>query len=435
MKLKIITIIFTLVLSGGISACASDQAAPRPDSTPTPTPSTQRTHVVVAEGVVMPVQHTSLSFQIGGRVAVIQVEEGQPVTAGQLLAQLDDSIYQSAVETAEAGLAQTQANLENVMAPPTAAQLDQARAVLDKAQAGLAQIVAGPTQADIDVAKAQVAQAQAQLNKVLAGTRDEDLQAASARMLQAQAEVQIAQANYDKNVFGDPQVAEPYGIALQKATLTYDATKADYDKLVKGATSQDIGIAQAGVRLAEASLAKLQAGATPNQIAQAMADVANAKAGLARLQEGATDQQIAVAQAAVAVAQKQVKSARTQLSQTQLVAPFDGVIGARQIDQGQTVGPGTPAFSLGQTSTWQIEINNLTQIDIGNVHEGAKVTINLDALPGEKFTGQVARITPQSQTQAGDVTYKVLIDIVSGDTSRLRWGLTGFVDIEYGPSL
>ena len=435
MKLKTITIIFVLVLGSGISACASGQAAPLPASTPTPSPSTQPAHVVVAEGIVMPVEHTNLSFQIGGRVTIIQVEEGQQVTAGQLLAQLDDSIYQSGVETAEAGLAQAQANLENVVAPPTAAQLDQARAVLDKAQAGLAQIVAGPTQSDIDIAKAQVAQAQAQLNKVLAGTRDEDLQAASAQMLQAQADVQIAQANYDKNVFGDPQVAEPYGIALQKATLTYDAAKADYDKLANGATSQDIGIAQSGVRVAEASLAKLQAGATPNQIAQAMADVANAKAGLTRLLEGATDQQIAVAQAAVAVAQKQVKSARAQLSQTQLLAPFDGVIGARQIDQGQTVGPGTPAFSLGQTSTWQIETDNLTQIDIVNVHVGAGVTVKVDALPGEKFTGRVARITPQSQTQAGDVTYKVLIDIVSGDTSRLRWGMTSFVDIEYGPGL
>ena len=306
---------------------------------------------------------------------------------------------------------------------------------MDKAQAALAQIVAGPTQADIDVAKAQVAQAQAQLNKVLAGTRDEDLQAASAQMLQAEADVQIAQANYDKNVFGDPQVAEPYGIALQKATLAYDAAKADYDKLVNGATSQDIAIARSGVRVAEASLAKLLAGATSNQIAQAMADVANAKAGLARLQEGATEQQIAVAQAAVEVAQKQVKSARVQLSQTQLLAPFDGVIGVRQIDKGQTVGPGTPAFSLGQTSTWQIETDNLTQIDIVNVHEGAGVTIEVDALPGEKFTGRVARITPQSQTQAGDVTYKVLIDIVRGDTSRLRWGMTTFVDIEVGPGV
>jgi HlyD family secretion protein len=419
------------LLVSGTSACAFVGATPAPD--PTPTPAVQPAQVVVAEGIVVPVEYTDLSFQVGGRVVAIEVEEGETVAAGQLLAQLDDSIYQAGVEEAEAGLAQAQANLNNVLAPPTPAQIDQAQAVLDGADAALAQIVAGATEQDVAIARAQVAQAQTQLNKVLAGTRDEDLQAASAQMLQAEADVRIAQANYDKNVYGDPQVAEPYGIALEKATLAYDAVKAEYDKLVNGATSQDIAVARAGVQVAEASLAKLLAGATPDQIAQAMANVANARAGLARLRAGATDEQIAVAQAAVGMAQKQVKLAQAQLAQTRLAAPFDGTVGAREVDVGQTVLPGAPAFSLGNTSRWQIETDNLTQIDIIHIQEGADVSIKVDALSGEEFSGQVVRITPKSQTKAGDVTYKVLIDILSGDTSRLRWGMTTFVYIQAGP--
>jgi HlyD family secretion protein len=432
MNQKFFTITLAIVLLvGGTSACASGGATSSPD--PTPTAAVEPAQVVVAEGIVVPVQYTDLSFQVGGRVIAIEVEEGEAVTAGQLLAQLDDSIYQDGVEEAEAGLSQAQANLNNVLAPPTPAQIDQAQAVLDGAQAVLAQIVAGPTEQDIAVAKAQVAQAQAQLNKVLAGTRDEDLQAASAQMLQAEADVRIAQANYDKNVYGNPQVAEPYGIALEKATLAYDIAKAEYDKLVNGATNQDIAIARAGVQVAEASLAKVLAGATPDQIAQAMANVANARAALARLRAGATDEQIAVAQAAVGAAQKRVKLAQTQLAQTRLAAPFDGVVGAREVDVGQTVAPGAPAFSLGNTSRWQIETDNLTQIDIIHVHEGSDVTIKVDALPDDKFSGRVVRITPKSQTKAGDVTYKVLIDILSGDTTRLRWGMTSFVYIQVNP--
>jgi HlyD family secretion protein len=432
MNQKFFTITLAIVLLvGGTSACASGAATPAFD--PTPTPSVQPAQVVVAEGIVVPVQYTDLSFQVGGRVIAIEVEEGEAATAGQLLAQLDDSIYQDGVEEAKAGLSQAQANLNNVLAPPTPAQIDQAQAVLDGAQAALAQIVAGPTEQDIAVAKAQVTQAQAQLNKVLAGTRDEDLQAASAQMLQAEADVRIAQANYDKNVYGNPQVAEPYGIALEKATLAYDIAKAEYDKLVNGATNQDIAIARAGVQVAEASLAKLLAGATPDQIAQAMANVANARAALARLRAGATDEQIAVAQAAVGAAQKRVQLAQTQLAQTRLAAPFDGMVSAREVDVGQIVAPGTPAFSLGNTSRWQIETDNLTQIDIIRVYEGADVTIKVDALPNDKFTGRVVRITPKSQTKAGDVTYKVLLDILSGDTTHLRWGMTSFVYIQASP--
>jgi hypothetical protein len=70
-----------------------------------------------------------------------------------------------------------------------------------------------------------------------------------------------------------------------------------------------------------------------------------------------------------------------------------------------------------------------------NVREGAHVSISVDALPGEEFDGKVVRITPKSVTKAGDVTYTVLIDITSGDVSRLRWGMTTFVDIEIGPEL
>ncbi|MEJ2555726.1 MAG: HlyD family efflux transporter periplasmic adaptor subunit [Anaerolineae bacterium] len=432
MNLKFFTITLAIVLLvSGTAACASGSVTSSPD--PTATPSVQAAKVVVAEGIVVPTQYTDLSFQAGGRVVAIEVEEGETVTAGQLLAQLDDSTYQASVEEAEAGLSQAQANLNNVLAPPTPAQIDQAQAVLDGAEAALAQIVAGPTEQDIAIAKAQVAQAQAQLNKVLAGTRDEDLQAASAQMLQAEADVRIAQANYDKNVYGNPQVAEHYGIALEKATLAYDAVKAQYDKLVNGATSQDIAIARAGVQVAEASLDKLLAGATPDQIAQGMANVANARAALARLRAGATDEQIAIAQAAVGAAQKQVKLAQVQLAQTRLVAPFDGTVGAREVHVGQTVAPGTPAFSLGNTSRWQIETDNLTQIDIIHVYEGADVTIKVDALPDEKFSGRVVRITPKSQTKAGDVTYQLLIDTLNGDTSRLRWGMTSFVYIQAGP--
>ena len=433
MNLKTISMILVIaLLTGGISACAAGSAATPPP--PTPTVSVLPAQVV-AEGIVTPVKHTDLAFNVGGRVVTIKVEEGETVTAGQPLAQLDDSIYQSSFEQAQAGLEQAQANLDNVLAPPTPAQINQARAGVDSAEAALAQIVAGPTKQDIAVAQAQLAQAQAQLNKVLAGARNEDLQAASAQLVQAEADVRLAQANYDKNIYGDPKVAEPYGIALQKATLAYDAVKANYDKLVKGATDQDIAIARTGVDVAQASLARLKAGATPNQIAQAMANVANAKAGLARLQEGATEQQIAIARAAVNVAQKQVKTAQAQLNQTRLQAPFDGIIGNRAINVGQTVSPGMPAFSLGDVSRWQIETDDLSQTDIVKVQPGDKVTIKVDAFPNQTFSGRVVRITPQSQTQYGDVTYQVLIDFVGGNTSHLHWGMTSLVYIDVGPAL
>ncbi|MBI1882090.1 MAG: efflux RND transporter periplasmic adaptor subunit, partial [Chloroflexi bacterium] len=131
----------------------------------------------------------------------------------------------------------------------------------------------------------------------------------------------------------------------------------------------------------------------------------------------------------------QKKMAEVELGKTQLIAPFDGTVGSLSVDEGEIVEPGKTAISLGDSSHWQIETDDLTEIDVVNVHEGANVTISVDALPGEEFEGKVVRITPKAETKAGDQTYTVLIDITKGDTSKLRWGMTTFVDIEVGPEL
>lgn len=433
MNNKLLLILTLVLAAGGVLACAP--AAASLPALPTPTRLAQHVNVVSAEAFVVPVKEAKLSFEVGGRAAVLNVEEGDPVIKGQVLAQIDPTSYQSKVAEAQAVLKQAEVSLANTKAGPTPEEIAQAQATLDKAEAVLAQLIAGPTKEDIAQARAKVATAQAGLNKVLAGTRNEDLQAASARMLQTEATVRLAQADYDKFVYGDPKVAEPYGVALQKATLEYDAAKANYDKLVNGATSEDIGVARAGVAEAEAALAKVLAGVTPEQIAGAQADVAKAEAALAELKAGATQEQVAVAEAAVETAKAHVVTVETDLAKTQLIAPFAGVVGVIKVEEGEIVQPGTFTLSLGDTSNWQTKTDNLTEIDAVHVREGAKVHINVDALPNEKFEGQVVRITPQAETKAGDATYTVLIDITSGDTSHLRWGMTTFVDIEVGPGL
>ncbi|MBN1220050.1 MAG: efflux RND transporter periplasmic adaptor subunit [Anaerolineae bacterium] len=447
MKLKFVaTILVIVLLAGGVIACS-------PESTETPEPvevqAIQQPNVVSAEAFVIPVQEANLSFEVGGRVTAVEIEEGDQVAQGQVLAQLDDSTQQAALGqaqaslvSAEAAVAQAEASLDQIKAGATPEEIDQAEAALAQAEAALAEVIAGPTKEDIAQAEARIESAQAALNQVLAGARDEDLRAASAHLLQTEANVRLAQADYDKFIYGEPDVAEPYGVALQQATLEYEAAQAEYEKLVNGATDEDVAIARAGVKEAQAALAKVKAGATPEQIAQAQAEVARAEAALAQILAGATDEQIAVAEAGVVAANAGIQAAeagvastQTELVKTELKSPFAGTIGARNVNPGEMVSPGEPVISVGDTSRWQIETDDLTEIDVVNVKEGANVTISVDALPGEEFEGVVVRIKPQSETKAGDVTYTVLIDITKGDTSLLRWGMTTFVDIEVGPEL
>jgi HlyD family secretion protein len=388
----ILTIIAIIILGSSITACGLFG-----EETPEPTveiSAIQQPDVVSAEAFVVPVQDADLAFELNGRIAALTVEEGA-----------------------------------------TSEQLAQAEASLAGTEASLAERLAGPTPEEIGQAEAAVETARANLAQVLAGFRDEEIAAASARLLQAEADVRLAQADYDEFVYGEPDRAEPFGIALQQATLDFEAAQAEYNRLVNGATDEEIAVARAQVNEAQAALAKVQAGATAEQVAQAQAEVARAEAALAELAAGATGEEVAMAEAAVKTAEANVQVSETELAKTRLRAPFDGIIGLLQVDQGEFVQSGAAVLALGDNSRWQIETDDLTEIDVVRVRQGAKVTISVDALPEELFEGTVVRITPKAVTKAGDETYTVLIDITQGDTAPLRWGMTTFVDIEVEPEL
>jgi HlyD family secretion protein len=468
---KTIAILLSLAGLNLVAACSA--FGPEPTPTPVVSEPVQQPQVVSAEAFVVPNQEADLAFETPGRLASLEVEEGEEVEQGDVLAQLEDSTQQAALAEAQASLAQAEAGvaeaqaqlaaavsqlaeaeaqLAQIKAGPTEEEIAQVQALLARAEAALAQVVIGPTPEEIAEAQARLASAQAELNRVRAPSRAEDLKAKAAQLLQAEADVRQAQDDYDQVRYGDPDDVLVVGVQLEKATLEYERLKAEYDRLVNGATPEEIAIAQAGVGEAQAGLASAQAGATPEEIAQAQADVASAEADLAQLMAGATDEEIAIEEARVATAEvgvetaraglaaaeanveageAQVASAQVALDQTVLEAPFSGIVGSlNNINEGEIIQNGQTVISLGNPNPWQIETDDLTEIDIVQVQIGAEVTISVDALPGEEFKGEVVRITPKAETKAGDQTYTVRIDITEGDTSRLRWGMTTFVDIE-----
>jgi len=440
-KLFILSTLLISLLIGCNPLAEEDAPPPAPIE-----PVTQQRSLVSAEAFVVPIKQAKLAFEVSGRVVELVVQEGDEVKTGDLLAQLDDTVPQAILAETEAtlnsrlaDLAKAEAELDKTQANPTPEEIAQKEAALAKAEAVLAERLAGPTAEEIAEAEASVRSARAQLNKTLAGSRDEDIQRQAAVVMQKEAIVRERQTDYDKVRYGDPADVATVGSALQQATLDYEAALADYDKMINGNTEEDIAIDQAQIAEREASLAKTLSGSTAEQVAQAQADVASAEADLAQLLAGATAEDIAVALSAVNIAQANVEAAQANIAKTevdlqkyQLTAPFDGVIGLVTIEQGEIVNSGAEVVTIGDFSTWQIETDDLTEIDVVEVRTGQNVTINVDALPNDDYSGTVTRITPRSETKAGDVTYTVLINLTNGDASNLMWGMTTFVDIEVG---
>ncbi|MGI5837489.1 MAG: efflux RND transporter periplasmic adaptor subunit [Chloroflexota bacterium] len=116
-----------------------------------------------------------------------------------------------------------------------------------------------------------------------------------------------------------------------------------------------------------------------------------------------------------------------------LVAPFDGVVGLVPVREWETVVPGTAVVMLGDLSHLRIEIEDLSEADVGRLQEGQSVDVTFEAFPGRKVSGRVERISPMNNTKSGGVNYDVVVEFTSADLPDLRWGMTAHVDIIVGP--
>ena len=128
-------------------------------------------------------------------------------------------------------------------------------------------------------------------------------------------------------------------------------------------------------------------------------------------------------------AQVTIDSAKVALSQTELRAPFDGVVAQLNVKTGEPAPLNQPAVVLADLSGWQIETDDVTEIKVPDIKVGQPVTIKIDALPDATLRGEVSEISAVAQLKSGDVVYPVTIKVLENDP-RLRWGMTVAVVFE-----
>ena len=111
-----------------------------------------------------------------------------------------------------------------------------------------------------------------------------------------------------------------------------------------------------------------------------------------------TPRQVAVSKSNHAQAQAKIDqeraaldSAELLLGYTRIYAPADGQISKKSAEVGALVQAGTPLMALvPQQSVWVVA--NYKETQLANVKEGQRADIEVDALPGEHFTGKVDSI-------------------------------------------
>lgn len=95
---------------------------------------------------------------------------------------------------------------------------------------------------------------------------------------------------------------------------------------------------------------------------------------------------------AIAVAQAAEELARLNLSYTVIVATADGVVGKKEIHEGQLVQPGQALLDIVDKSDLWV-VANYRETQLRHIAVGAKVKVTADAVPDVAFEGEVERIS------------------------------------------
>jgi membrane fusion protein (multidrug efflux system) len=132
------------------------------------------------------------------------------------------------------------------------------------------------------------------------------------------------------------------------------------------------------------------------QLQQAQAQASIARTNLQRNRELVAQNFVSASvvdqtAAALQVAEAQVALAQAQLARMHIVAPFDGVAGISNINLGDYVKDGADLVNIEDTSSMWVDFR-LAERFLANLRQGQAVEVQLDAMPGRKFSGRVDAI-------------------------------------------
>jgi RND family efflux transporter MFP subunit len=259
-----------------------------------------------------------------------------------------------------------------------------------------------------------------------------------AQLIQAKGSVAQAAATLSSQRIQDPitRTATTSAVtnAEQALTQAQNALRADIAaeanaKLVNDSNQQLVKqgyVSQTSAVQANATYVAAQQTTLSARNAVVAAQAALATARRNTLQTKQQTQTIAGAQGSLENAQGQVKLLEAQIAQTNIVAPFDGVVTQRLLDPGAYAGPSQPAIRVSHVGTVYLNVN-VPDDDLAYVHRGAVASFTSSSLPGKTFSGPITEVNAIPTT--GTLSYRARITMPNpGEV--LRGGMLVAVSIK-----
>lgn len=342
---------------------------------------------LVASGTIQ-ADEIQIASELGGRIAELEVEPGDPVKRGDLIVQLDDTALEVKLREAEAAVAVARAQLEEVRAGPRPAEVDAARAALAQAHA---------TRDGQEAAWQNALQAL------------DNPQALDAQIVEAQTQVDLAEQGV---ALAEAQLAKEQLIRDQKGEGSIERDAAEWQVV---AAQEQLASARADLETAHTLLSGLQAirnrplglivqahtAEGQYRVAEAEVDVASAR--LDDLVAGPSAAEVTVAERALALEQAKEAAVRAQQRRFRLTSPVDGIVLDQVLRAGELARPATTIVTLADLE-WLTLVVYVPATEVGSAALGQAVRVQVDSFPGRTFEGRVTHIGSEPEFTPRNVT-------------------------------
>jgi HlyD family secretion protein len=326
----------------------------------------------------------NLAFKIPGRIVELNFAEGGAVKAGEVLARLDPDQLLRQREREKAGV-------------------DAARSLLAQSRTAV-ELQRRVWTTDLAARKAELAAAEARLRELETGSRPQEIEEAAAAVAAARAEAARAAKDWER---------------AQALHQQDDISTAQFDQYRMRHQA-----ARAVLRQAEQRHALVREGPRQEVIAAARSQVERARAALALaeaqgLELKRREQEVQARRSEVARARAQTAVLDSQIDDTRVVSPVNGVVLVKSADPGEVVAAGTTIATVGDLDRPWLR-GYIGERDLGRVKLGQRVRVTTDSYPGKVYEGVIsfiaseAEFTPkqiQTPEERVKLVYRVKVDI------------------------
>lgn len=217
-----------------------------------------------------------------------------------------------------------------------------------------------------------------------------------AKVMQAKAQLQSAEAQTGVS-----------RVTAQAATQSASASSLNASALQSGIDAATARLNKAGKEVDRVEKMFTEGAATQQQLDAVRAEYQSARAqhevavrqyqasatqsGSVQVNAQAQREQVGVSNALVQQRLAELQLAESQLGYTVIVAPFDGVVSKKAVEEGQLLQVGQPVCSAVESNDLWVTAN-FKETQLNRMRIGQKVDIDLDAYPSLKLTGKVESI-------------------------------------------